>query len=186
MAGRDLPRSGRSQPVHVTGYVPSTSRARALTRRGATPAEPLPLLVVHDGPEYARLARLLDHLAWLAARTGAAVPGAAAAAGGPRPQLRRVPRYTEALVEVALPRARELAGTVGRPVGLGASLGALSLLHAAATWPGTFGGLFCQSGSFFVPRFDAHERGFAFYDRVVEPWPGSTSTPAGWPGWRSR
>ena len=50
---------------------------------------------------------------------------------------------------------------------MGASLGALALAHAAATYPGTFGGLFCQSGSFFLPRFDAHEQRFRYYDRVV-------------------
>ena len=33
--------------------------------------------------------------------------------------------------------------------------------------PRTFGGLFLQSGSFFMPRYDAHESGFPRYARIV-------------------
>ena len=52
-------------------------------------------------------------------------------------------------------------------IGVGASLGALAMLHAQRQQPGCFDGLFLQSGSFFHPRHDAHERRFARYDRVV-------------------
>ncbi len=130
--------------------------------------EELPLLVVHDGPEYSRLARLGDYLWWLFERS---------------PELRcrtlllqplnrdlsyaaSVP-YTAALVEQALPRVRALVPTTGPVLGLGASLGALALAHAAAQHPGVFAGLMCQSGSFFLPRFDSHEKRFRFYDKVV-------------------
>jgi enterochelin esterase family protein len=41
------------------------------------------------------------------------------------------------------------------------------MLQAQRAWPGTFGGLFLQSGSFFVPRFDRHEAGFPRYRRIV-------------------
>ena len=50
---------------------------------------------------------------------------------------------------------------------MGASLGGLAMLQAQRTWPGTFAGLFLQSGSFFVPRFDRHESGFPRYGRIV-------------------
>jgi enterochelin esterase family protein len=50
---------------------------------------------------------------------------------------------------------------------MGASLGALAMLQAQRAWPGTFGGLFLQSGSFFVPRWDRHESGFPRYGRIV-------------------
>jgi enterochelin esterase-like enzyme len=52
-------------------------------------------------------------------------------------------------------------------VGMGVSLGALAMLHAQRTWPGTFAGLFLQSGSFFMPRFDRHESSFPRYGRIV-------------------
>jgi len=48
---------------------------------------------------------------------------------------------------------------------MGASLGALAMLHAHVRRP--FDGLFLQSGSFFVPRHDAHESRFPRYRRVV-------------------
>jgi enterochelin esterase family protein len=41
------------------------------------------------------------------------------------------------------------------------------MLQAQRAWPGTFAGLFLQSGSFFVRRFDSHESGFPRYGRVV-------------------
>ena len=41
------------------------------------------------------------------------------------------------------------------------------MLQAQRTWPGTFAGLFLQSGSFFMPRFDRHESGFPRYGRIV-------------------
>ena len=55
----------------------------------------------------------------------------------------------------------------GLPVGMGASLGALAMLVTQRRAPGTFGALFLQSGSFFMPRFDAHESGFSRYARIV-------------------
>jgi enterochelin esterase family protein len=50
---------------------------------------------------------------------------------------------------------------------MGASLGALAMLQAQRAWPGTFAGLFLQSGSFFVPRFDRQESAFGRYGRIV-------------------
>ena len=50
-------------------------------------------------------------------------------------------------------------------VGMGASLGALAMLHAHVRRP--FAGLFLQSGSFFVLRHDAHEYRFSRFQRVI-------------------
>jgi enterochelin esterase family protein len=66
-----------------------------------------------------------------------------------------------------LPALRELVPVAGPAVGMGASLGALAMLQAQRAWPGTFAGLFLQSGSFFVPRFDRQESGFPRYGRIV-------------------
>ncbi len=159
-----------AQPLAVTTGVEGVEVAgELLTPPGSKADKPLPLLVVHDGPEYSRLARLGDYLTWLdsqspelSCRVLLLQPGnrdLSYAASAP---------YTEALVERAIPLAQTMAPTRGAVVGLGASLGALALMHAAAMYPGTFGALVCQSGSFFRPRFDAHERRFRYYDRVVE------------------
>lgn len=122
-----------------------------------------PLLVVHDGAEYAR-------------RTGLTALLAAAVRAG------RLPRHRVALLDAgdrdewysaSARYARALAGEVlpalggSRPVALGASLGALAALHAHRRFPDALAGLVLQSGSFFVARFDAHESGFARYARIV-------------------
>ena len=120
------------------------------------PAEPLPLLLVHDGPEYAEyssLLRLLDHLVAFGE-----LPPFRAALLPPGPDRNEIysasARYARALVEDWLPR---LGPVEGRPVAMGASLGALAALHAHWLRPGAFSGLFLQSGSFFRRRFDSHE-----------------------------
>jgi len=75
--------------------------------------------------------------------------------------------YGRALCRRIVPALREHVPVAGRPVGMGASLGALAMLQAERAWPDTFAGLFLQSGSFFVPRFDRHESGFPRYGRIV-------------------
>jgi enterochelin esterase family protein len=144
----------------------TTVRALLWSAAESEPAQPLPLLVVHDGPEYAEyssLLRLLDHLVAfgeLPSFRAALIP----------PPLDRfetysaAARYARALTEEWLPQLRPY---VGRPVGLGASLGALALLHAHYARPDAFGGLFLQSGSFFRRRFDAHESGAPRYARIT-------------------
>jgi enterochelin esterase-like enzyme len=130
------------------------------------PEQQLPLLVVHDGPEYAQyssLLRLLDHLVAF----GEVPPLRAALVPPPLDRLETYTasaRYARALTEEWLPQLRPYAG---RPVGIGASMGALALLHAHYAKPDAFGGLFLQSGSFFRNRFDSHEAGLPRYVRVT-------------------
>ena len=50
--------------------------------------------------------------------------------------------------------------------GIGASLGALALLHARRLHPGAFGALLLQSGSFFRQRWDRQESGFPRFRRI--------------------
>jgi enterochelin esterase-like enzyme len=133
------------------------------------PRSPLPLLVVHDGPEYSRYAsllRLLDHLV----DTGE-TPEFRALLLPPGPGRNELysasTRYANALAADLLPRAAEQAPVAGQPAFLGASLGALAGVHAHFRYPGLFGGIFLQSGSFFQQRLDAHESGFARFARVT-------------------
>ncbi len=146
--------------VAVTGqlHVPADS----------TPTESLPLLVVHDGPEYADLAQLLRYVTTLV-RTD---PGLRCRLLLLDPIERdrsysASPAYAHALVTGMLPRVTEAVSTSGRPVGMGASLGGLAMMHAATSYPGTFSAVFSQSGSFFQPRTDGMERGFAHYGRIA-------------------
>jgi enterochelin esterase family protein len=77
------------------------------------------------------------------------------------------PAYARALANDVLPTVRAELGRDAPVVALGASLGALAILHAHTRHPRLFRGLFLQSGSFFQQRFDAQESGFAHYRRIV-------------------
>jgi enterochelin esterase-like enzyme len=131
----------------------------------------LPLLVVHDGPEYAEyssLVRLLDS----AATTGELPPMRAAllAPVHRNEHYSAAPRYAAALDRELLPALVRLAPTpdeVRARAGMGASLGALAMLHAHRRHPDLFGGLFLQSGSFFRRRLDAYEASFPRFARIT-------------------
>jgi enterochelin esterase-like enzyme len=128
----------------------------------------LPLLVAHDGPEYDALAGLTRYAAAMIER-GALPPfRVALLPPGDRNEWYSASAvYGRALSSRILPALRDQLGVAGRPVGIGASLGGLAMLQAQRTWPGTLAGLFMQSGSFFVPRYDRHESGFQRYHRIV-------------------
>jgi enterochelin esterase-like enzyme len=123
-----------------------------------------PLLVVLDGPEYARRVSLLRLLRRLV-------------------EARQVPPHRVALVvpddrletySASTAYARALAAALdeltgrgrGRRVGLGSSLGGLALLHAHRLEPRAFSGLFLQSGSFFRRRTDPTETRFRRFGRI--------------------
>jgi enterochelin esterase-like enzyme len=153
----DVPAASLGDVVQVRTWAPAD----------APPDEPLPLLVAHDGPEYDALASLTRYLA--AGVGGRWLPRLRAALLGPGPRDRWYSAnaaYARALAGAVLPGlGRRLA--TGRRIGMGPSLGGLAMLHAYCRYPDAFDGLFLQSGSFFTPRFDAHERRFPYYSRVV-------------------
>lgn len=128
----------------------------------------LPLLLVHDGPEYDELAGLTRY-AGAMIHSGTTPPfRVALLPPGDRDEWYSASAaYARALTTRILPALRDQIEVAGRPAGIGASLGALAMLQAQRSWPGTFTGLFLQSGSFFVPRFDRHESGFQRYSRIV-------------------
>jgi enterochelin esterase-like enzyme len=140
---------------------------------GADRDEPLPLLVVHDGPEFAEYSALLRMLDSAAAEHELPPMRAAllAPVAGQRDEHYSASgRYATALERDVLPALDGVApAPPGREhrVGMGASLGALAMLHAHRVRPATFGGLFLQSGSYFRARFDRYERGFPRFDRIA-------------------
>lgn len=158
-SSRDLSVAARALRLDV--------QARLWSPAGVDPDVALPLLVVHDGPEYAELAGLT---AYLSSRVdGGELPPVRAAllSPGPRDEWYAANgAYTRALGLAIVPRLREEVPTTA-VVGMGASLGALAVLHAQRRRAGTFDAMFLQSGSFFHPRHDAHERRFPHYHRIV-------------------
>src|SRR4029079_14950079 len=75
--------------------------------------------------------------------------------------------YARALTDELLPAVGRAVAVAGTPAGMGASLGGLAMLHAQRRAPEAFSGLFLQSASFFMPRFDHMEKGFPRYGRIV-------------------
>jgi len=135
---------------------------------GTSAGTALPLLVAHDGPEYDRLAGLCAYAGAMVA-TGALPPFRLALLGpGDRDAWYSAnPSYAGVLVRAVLPAVRRRVAVSGRPVGMGASLGALAMLHAQWRHPGSFAGLFLQSGSFFDPALDASESRWGRFSTVV-------------------
>ena len=118
------------------------------------------LLVVLDGPEYQRQMRLLPLLRKLVERGEIRPHRVALVVPDDRLETYSASaRYARGLAEA-------LAPLKARPVGVGASLGGLALLHAHRTHPDLFAGLFLQSGSYFRRRYDRQESGFPRFDRI--------------------
>jgi enterochelin esterase-like enzyme len=138
-------------------------------------------LVAHDGPEYDRLAGLGRFCA--TAVQGGRVPPfhlVLVAPGARNEWYSANPAYADTLTGAVLPRVAREVGPLDRPVGLGASLGALAMLHVQRRAPEAFAGLFLQSGSFFLPRLDPQERQFGQYQRIIR-FVGSTIRSRGRP-----
>jgi enterochelin esterase family protein len=163
--------AGRTATVQVASRTLGTSVAVTVWSPPETRAgRPMPLLVVHDGPEYAEHSGLLRFLA--AGCAARRLPPLRAALVPPVERDRDYSasaRYARALAREILPRLEPLAPTEGGArgrAGLGTSLGALALLHAHRTYPDAFGGLFLQSGSYFRQRYDRQETGFPHFRRI--------------------
>lgn len=134
------------------------------TRRG----DPLPLLLANDGPQYSRRAGLVPFLDSLAS-TGR-IPPCRVALLVPDDRDARYSAnadYATAVVDAVLPAVTATYRVSGRPLFVGASLGALSALQSEWLRPGTFSGLLLQSGSFFRQGLDDEEN-FEYWERITD------------------
>jgi enterochelin esterase-like enzyme len=134
-----------------------------------SPIDPTGLmLVTNDGPEYDRLAAL-GHFTPAMIAAGRLPPHhlVLLAPGDRNEWYSANPAYSWTLAADVLPRLYADLGTQQPVVGMGASLGALAMLHAQRRYPAAFAGLFLQSGSFFRPRRESHESWFRRYLRIV-------------------
>lgn len=125
---------------------------------------PLPLVVVHDGTAYLRIANLPAVLEALRAE-GRARPARLAFLDPSRPERRRSEygfgdRYQEILGDALIPWLREQAQATGGTYLLGASLGALAAVQYAMADPARVAGLALQSGAFLgTPEIRDFHRG---------------------------
>jgi enterochelin esterase-like enzyme len=170
---------GEQSVMHAPGYEPpawlhaeaveGVSQELSIRARGLGASMPVqlwsagegPLLVAHDGPEYDRLAALTRYCGAMIAAGELPPHRVALLAPGPRDEwYSGSARYARALASDVLPALNPVD-----PVGMGASLGGLAMLHAHVRSP--FAGLFLQSGSFFVLRHDAHEHRHPRFRRII-------------------
>jgi enterochelin esterase family protein len=132
------------------------------------PGRPLRMLLANDGPEYDALSQLTRYSAAMIAAGELPPHRVALLAPGDRNQWYSASAaYARVLAHDIVPTLRSAFGIVGAPAAMGASLGGLAMLHAPRRFPRAIGALFLQSGSFFIPRYDAHESGFGRYARII-------------------
>ena len=127
----------------------------------------VPLLVVHDGPEYDALACLTLFLDAMV--DDGRLPPMRAALLAPvdrNETYSASPTYGRALALGLVPRLRKEAPT-SVVLGMGASLGGLAMLQAQRAHPGVFAGLYLQSSSFFHRVLDEQESGFERFNRIT-------------------
>lgn len=135
-------------------------------------SRPHPLLVVHDGSDYVRYAALATVLDNLIHRLE--IPPLVVALLDSPQRLEEYaadPRHARFVVEELLPRLEEDLPLDPEPASrglMGASFGAVASLSTAWRYPGRFGRLLLQSGSFaFSDVGERHQRD-ATFDPVVE------------------
>jgi enterochelin esterase family protein len=145
----------------------ATVSATLWSPAGLDAAEPAPLLVVHDGPEYDLLGGF-THYVGVAIATGALPPVRVALLGpGDRNAwYSAAADYARALTGEVLP-ALDARAPASLRIGIGVSLGAVAMLHAHRGDPRGFDGLLLQSGSFFTPALDPQESGFPGFAAVT-------------------
>jgi len=124
-----------------------------------------PLLLAHDGSDMAQRGSLLSWASAMSSSSPVRVALLDPAAGLRNEWYAADPDYADHLAEVVLPAltARVLTGPV---IGLGASLGAVSMLTLQRRHPGSISALALQSGSFFTPMLDAQESSFAQFEQI--------------------
>jgi enterochelin esterase-like enzyme len=134
----------------------------------APPGTPLRTLLANDGPEYDALASLTQYAgAMIAAKTLPRFRVALLQPGERNQWYSASAAYARVLNDDIRPALERTFGVIGAPVAMGASLGGLAMLHAQRRYPRAFSGLFLQSSSFFMPRYDAHESGFERFARIT-------------------
>jgi enterochelin esterase-like enzyme len=162
------PVDSRELPLAIDPRAHGATITGVLWSPASLPAtEPAPMLIVHDGPEYAALGSFTHYLGAMIADGKLPPLRAALLAPGDRNAWYSAnPAYAQALCAEVVPELDRLAPATVR-IGVGVSLGALAMLHAHRCYPATFAGLLLQSGSFFTPRLDPQERGFSGFGAVT-------------------
>lgn len=125
-----------------------------------------PLVIVHDGGDYLRYSGLKSVLDNLVHRLE--IPGLVAALVYPRDRTTEYandPRHAQYITEEILPWLEKELPLLDRPSArclMGASLGAVASFTTAARYPGRYGRLLLQSGSFAFTDIGPNRKGPVF------------------------
>jgi enterochelin esterase family protein len=163
----DPPRGPKTELALPSRGLPHDVPAVVWSAHGADEEAELPLLVVHDGPEYDALSSLTLFLDAMV--DDGRLPPMRAALLAPvdrNESYAASTPYSRALALGLIPALHKLLPTTVT-LGMGASLGGLAMLHCQRTHPGTFAGLYLQSSSFFHRLLDEQESSFGRFQRVT-------------------
>ncbi len=158
---------GVFEPLHVSGETADEVPVSVWSPEGIDARDPLPLMLVHDGPEYDLYAGITQFCgAHIAA--GLLPPHRVALA---QPVQRDAwysgsPQYLRTEVGDGLAQLSAAYAVEGPVVVAGASLGGLTALLAGLLGTPVIGGVLTQSGSFFRRRHDDVASGFRYFDRI--------------------
>lgn len=171
--------SGTVRDVRIVGEAALEVPLSVWSPATASDADPMPLLLVHDGPEYSRLAALTQYAGAMIA-SGVLPPHRVALA---EPVLRDAwysasPQYVRTVVRAGLRQLRQAYAVRSPIVVMGASLGGLTALLAGLLGAPEIGGVFAQSGSFFQVRHDDMESSFKYFGRITRVVAAILQTPS--------
>ncbi len=155
--------NGTMHPIELATTVFGDERTIHLYRAAGSAEGPLPLLIAHDGSEYAEYAALTTVLDNLISREE--IPPLACVLTNPGDRLVEYTadeRHQAHLVEDVLPAVSGHIEIGPQRVAMGASLGAVASLHAAWRHQGFWNGLILHSGSFVTTLGGPRRRGPVF------------------------
>lgn len=158
---------GSFHPMTLRGETADAVPVTIWQPAGITADEPLPLMLVHDGPEYDQLSHITAYSGALIA-AGLLPPHRLALA---HPVMRDAwysgsPQYLRTISRQGLGTIAEEYAVSAPVVVMGASLGGLTALLVGLIGDPSIGGVFSQSGSFFQLHTDPMEHGFRYFHRI--------------------
>lgn len=163
---------GRIEPLIVDSQAfGETREERLYLPAGHDAARPCPLIVIHDGGDFIAHGDLMLSLDNLIAAED--IPPVIAALVQTRDRLgeyaggRCHARYLAQELLPALSDRYQLSEKRAERILLGASLGAVASLATAFRYPGVFGGLVLQSGSFILDRRKLDDRPHPVFHRIA-------------------
>ncbi|MGS0687296.1 alpha/beta hydrolase [Nakamurella sp. GG22] len=169
--------AGPLRPVATTeGRLETAVPVQLWSPPGLSADTTAPLLLVHDGSDMADRGSLLRWATAISRELPIRVALLDPPQGLRDDWYAANPDYADHIADVVVPAitGRVLTGPV---IGLGASLGALSMLVIQRRRPGSISALALQSGSFFTHALDSQESSFGHFEQICAAVEGIAAGP---------